>query len=784
LERLDDVLDADVVVAHADSAREALAKRGDVVLVPAQRLGGEVVGDDHPVADKPGLGVPLDDTAADHRTGDVADPRHLEDLADLRGTELDFLVLGLEHALEGSLDLFDGLVDDRVVADVHPHALGQLAVLALGPDVEADDDRAGRGSQVDVVLRDRTDTAADHPNRDLIGARVDLEEGLLKRLDRTRHVALDDEEQLFALALLQGLLPVVEGDPAAGLGLLGEPLAGLALLRDLARHPVVLDHQEAVARAGHVGETQHLDRTGRLGFLDPVAVLVKHRADPAVGVTADDRVADARRAALDQHGGHGAPTAVQVGLDRQALGRHVRVGLQVQLGVRRQDDGLEELVDVEVLLRGDVHELDVTAVLLSHQAVLGELGAHLLRVSGRQVDLVDRHHDRHVGRLGVVDRLRRLRLDTVVGRDHQHRDVGGLRTAGTHRGERLVTRGVNEGDLALFPVHRGGDLVGADVLGDAAGLTAGHVGVADRVKQPGLTVVDVTHDGHHGRTRLEVLLAADVLTELDGERLQQLAVLVLGADDLNRVVELLAQQLQGLVRQRLGGRDHLAQLRHDDLHQRGRVDVDALTEVGQRRPTGQPDHLAVTAGDLDTAERRRLHVLEFLTPLLLRLAGTARTATGTAERSSGSAATATTTGAAAETGARRAAARSATARSSAAATTAAATAAATARRARTGPTRRGGPRRRHVHRAGPRTGTRDRARRPACARAGTSASRARTRTRRLGARCLGTRRSACTRTGAGRHHAGVRTRPRTRRTRTAGRRRTRRRPRAHTAGGR
>ena len=43
------------------------------------------------------------------------------------------------------------------------------------------------------------------------------------------------------------------------------------------------------------------------------------------------------------------------------------------------------------------------------------------------VDLVDRDHDRHVGRLRVVERLDRLRHHAVVGRDHEDRDVGGLR---------------------------------------------------------------------------------------------------------------------------------------------------------------------------------------------------------------------------------------------------------------------------------------------------------------------------------------------------------------------
>src|SRR4030088_2144559 len=57
----------------------------------------------------------------------------------LRGAQLGLLEDGLQHALERGLDLLDRLVDHRVVADVHAHALGQLARPARGPDVEADD---------------------------------------------------------------------------------------------------------------------------------------------------------------------------------------------------------------------------------------------------------------------------------------------------------------------------------------------------------------------------------------------------------------------------------------------------------------------------------------------------------------------------------------------------------------------------------------------------------------------------------------------------------------------
>ncbi len=91
-----------------------------------------------------------------------------------------------------------------------------------------------------------------------------------------------------------------------------------------------------------------------------------------------------------------------------------------------------------------------------------------------------------------------------------------------------MTRGVDEGDLAVVAVDLGGDLVRTDVLGDAAGFALDDVGLADRVQQTRLAVVDVTHDGHHRRPLDQGLFAALVLTELDVERFEQLAVLLLG----------------------------------------------------------------------------------------------------------------------------------------------------------------------------------------------------------------------------------------------------------------
>ena len=243
-------------------------------------------------------------------------------------------------------------------------------------------------------------------------------------------------------------------------------------------------------------------------------------------------------------------------------------------------DHLLELVEVDVLLGGDFDELGVAAHVGGLQAAGGELLDDLLRVGFGLVDLVDGHDDRHVGGAGVVDGLEGLGHDAVVGGDDDDDDVGDLGAAGAHAGEGLVAGGVEEDDLAT----EGGrvflgdvDLVGADVLGDAAGFAGGDVGGADGVEERGLAVVDVAHDGDDGRADdfdqaggvfeeafdglvLDLLFDGDdggVGAELAGDVLDELGVerLVDGDDDaaqeqrgdevLTANVELLGEVLDG-----------------------------------------------------------------------------------------------------------------------------------------------------------------------------------------------------------------------------------------------
>ena len=143
----------------------------------------------------------------------------------------------------------------------------------------------------------------------------------------------------------------------------------------------------------------------------------------------------------------GPAAGIELRLDHGPRGRRVGVGAEL-LDLGHHDDRLEQVVEALLGLGGDVDELGVAAPLDRLQAELGHLGAHPVGLRALLVDLVDRHEHRHARLLGVVDRLLGLRLDAVVGGDHDHRDVGDLRAAGAHRGERLVAGRVEERDAS------------------------------------------------------------------------------------------------------------------------------------------------------------------------------------------------------------------------------------------------------------------------------------------------------------------------------------------------
>ena len=93
------------------------------------------------------------------------------------------------------------------------------------------------------------------------------------------------------------------------------------------------------------------------------------------------------------------------------------------------------------------------------------------------------------------------------------------------------------------------------MLGDTAGLAAGHIGGAQRIQQAGLAVIDMAHDGDHRGARLQVGVGVD--------RTFQAAFHIAFGHALGAVAEFLDHQFGGI------GVDQLARRGHDaELHQR------------------------------------------------------------------------------------------------------------------------------------------------------------------------------------------------------------------------
>ena len=236
---------------------------------------------------------------------------------------------------------------------------------------------------------------------------------------------------------------------------------------------------------------------------------VDHRPNTPPFRTGDEDVADPKGATLHQDGGHRTPALFHLGFDDDAFGWSVGVGLEVEK-LSLQKDHFFKLIEIGFFRRRDLDRQDIATHFLNHHFMLQQLVADAVGVGFGFVDFVDGDDDRHLGGLGVVDGFYGLRHDAVVGGDAKDNDIGDRSAAGAHIGKGLVARCVDKGD---FGPRRHSDLVGADVLGNAAGFVGRYVGIAEGVQQRRLAVVHMAHHRNNRRpgnqSRILVLFALE-----------------------------------------------------------------------------------------------------------------------------------------------------------------------------------------------------------------------------------------------------------------------------------
>ena len=464
---------------------------------------------------------------------------NLVGLAHLGMAQQSLSVFGGQHTLHGGLNLVDGIVNHTV----HPHIyIGPRCAVpgsGIGANIKAHDNRLRGRGQHHIGLIDGTHAAVDYPHPHFLVAQ--LLQRSLHSLHAALHIGLDDEVQVLHLACLNLVEQILQrnlGHRSVGFG----ALLSLALLHQLAGQLFVGHGVEGGAGGGRLGKARNLHRHGGAGRCNLLPLVADHSPHAAHGGSCDDNIALMQRSVLHQQGGHRAAALVQPGLDYCALSGAVGVCLQLaHLGSQGQH--FQQIVHAHAGLGRDGAHNGVAAPILAYQAVLRQLLLDALGIGLGLIHLIDSHNNGNPRRLGVVDRLHRLGHDTVLGSHHQNGNIRHHGASGAHGGERLVARGVQEGNGLSVDLH----LIGADVLGDAAGLAAGHMGVADIVQQAGLAVVDMAHDHHHrcpGHQILSLILVVVNQLFLDGDHhfLLHLAAHFLGNDGGGVEVNHLAQR--------------------------------------------------------------------------------------------------------------------------------------------------------------------------------------------------------------------------------------------------
>ncbi len=153
-----------------------------------------------------------------------------------------------------------------------------------------------------------------------------------------------------------------------------------------------------------------------------------------------------------------------------AAGGLVRIGLEIHdFGL--QGDKFEKLVKTLAGLgRYPGHDC-IPAPVFRLQAKFGKLAQNAVRVRAGLVHLVDSYDYGHIRGARMVDGFPCLLHHAVISRDNQDDQVGDLGAAGAHGRECLVAGCVKKDNFAaLCP-----DMVGADMLGDAAGFATGDI---------------------------------------------------------------------------------------------------------------------------------------------------------------------------------------------------------------------------------------------------------------------------------------------------------------------
>src|SRR5471032_2223637 len=408
----------DVVVAlDADTAFHAGTYFGSVILEAAQ--GFQLAFEDNDVFTQyTDWTVTVNNTFDNHATGDRAKLRRTEHVTHFSGTQDVLANIAAQHTGEGFLDVFDDVVDHVVVTHIQTFLLDNPASASIGTHVEAEQYSVGGQCQVSVGLGDTTNPATDNTHLHFVVTQA--VQGTVQRFQRTTDVGFEDDVKRLLLFLAHVLEDVFK---LASMGASQFDFAELALTEQshFTGFLLVGNHAHLVASVRGTVQAEDLDRDGRTGFLDRLAVLVEHGPYTAIVRTDQDHVALAQGTVLDQNGCDRATTLVETRFNHNTTTRGRWSCFQFK-NFGLQQDSFEQFVYTGTDFRRNRYERGVAAPLFRGHAMNRQFATDAIEIGARLVDLVHGNHQWNTGSLGVLDSFNGLRHHAVVRFNHQDHD--------------------------------------------------------------------------------------------------------------------------------------------------------------------------------------------------------------------------------------------------------------------------------------------------------------------------------------------------------------------------
>src|ERR1700722_13569005 len=171
--------------------------------------GGKLAFMDHDiVADQAHPGAAPHHALGDAAAGDLANLGDGEDFQDFGIAQELLARFGRQQARQRRLHIIHHIVDDVVIANIDAVALGALARLIVGADIEADYRRARGMGEDDIAFGDAADARLQDLRPHFVGAQ--LGQSALDGFRRALHISLEHQRQQPLLSRFPGLEKLIQ----------------------------------------------------------------------------------------------------------------------------------------------------------------------------------------------------------------------------------------------------------------------------------------------------------------------------------------------------------------------------------------------------------------------------------------------------------------------------------------------------------------------------------------------------------------------------------------------